>query len=326
MVEQIEERPELQVALPLASLGMRLRDQVEQDKAERLDIEQEWLKDLRQKAGKYESKVKFEPNASRAFVRLTRTKIRTINARMGEIVNPALSKAWSVEPSPIPELSPERSQFLRELLEEGFAAEGREASEVDEEAIMKLEMEYAETAAKKMEKQVADAFLNFKMTRIARLVYDSGHTYGTGILKGPLVSTKVIRKWEKVEGGTFGVVEKEVLAPFAEFCRVWDYFPEMAASSLYATTHQTQRHVFNKAQFHALARRKSFRGEVIEKHMANNAEGDFQWANFDLEVFQSARNDPASLSRVGQKYQVYDMWVALDGADLRKEGAAISGK
>ena len=307
---------------PLKAMGMMLQTRFSVEKAKRYEIEEEWLKDLRQHQGKYEANVKFnDKNSSRAFVRLTRTKVRSVDARMAELIAPMVKEAWDLEPTPEPDIPAERAIFLRQQLEPMAEEQGVVISEAH---VRNLEMEYAKLAAKKMRRNMQDGMIETRFLDIARNVYHSGHKYGTGILKGPLVQRYMTKTWARLAGGEFTIIEKEKVRPFAEHTRVWDYFPEGTSASLWETDYDFQRHTFNRYQLRRMAAKESFRGGVIHAHIEANPEGDTNWERYELDIFQAGRNNPSlAVGSPNQKYEVLEYWGLVDALDLRKEGIEL---
>lgn len=87
------------------SLALALSAKFEECKSRRLMYEEEWLKDLRQYLGQYDPEVekKMDPNRSKAFIRLTRTKVKSLDARLKDMMFPAGGdKNWGIRPTAVP--------------------------------------------------------------------------------------------------------------------------------------------------------------------------------------------------------------------------------
>ena len=78
-------------------------------KSKRRSYELNWLEDLKQFKGIYSNDVAAalsKTNRSKANLRITRTKIKTVDSKIMDILFPANSdKNWGIMPSPVPELS-----------------------------------------------------------------------------------------------------------------------------------------------------------------------------------------------------------------------------
>lgn len=115
MSDQIENptitRADTQVDSPGTSLSdalaVALQSKFETWKAARVLYEQEWLKDLRQYLGEYDPELKkrLDPNRSQANIRNTRSKVRSLDARMMDMLFPAGGdKNWAIRPTPMPNM------------------------------------------------------------------------------------------------------------------------------------------------------------------------------------------------------------------------------
>ena len=174
----------------LEAIGQSLKKEFETLRAKRSPIEDEWLKDAAQYMGQYDSSVKIPKGESRLFIPRTRTKVRTLDARVGEIVLPVNKKLWDIAPSPEPELPPERKEWLTNMLTQSALERGIDPSAITKDHLRDLEMELAQAAAKRMSIKVADVLEEGQYYKEARKVYQSGHRYGLGIFKGPLLDKR----------------------------------------------------------------------------------------------------------------------------------------
>ena len=102
------------------SLGTKLDDEWSKAEGEKVFANYRMLRDLRQYRGQYDPEVfkKIHPHRSKAFIRLTRTKVKTFDARMMDIQFPANDdKNWVIQPTPVPELDgPVMEQIAAQLM------------------------------------------------------------------------------------------------------------------------------------------------------------------------------------------------------------------
>ena len=109
-----------------AQLGAALRGLFREAEAGRRDIEERWLRDLRQYKGVYDPEVaaRLHPRRSKAFLRLTRAKVKAANARLMDVLFPgAGERNWSIAPTPVPEINPRhKGEIIARLLRETGAA------------------------------------------------------------------------------------------------------------------------------------------------------------------------------------------------------------
>ena len=103
----------------LDALGTRLLGEFAQAENDRRLTEERWLKDLRQYRGQYDPDVAalIGPKRSKAFVRKTRVKVKTVDSRVADLLFPAGSeKNWDIGPTPKPTVSPEQKQQIEQAL------------------------------------------------------------------------------------------------------------------------------------------------------------------------------------------------------------------
>jgi len=301
------------------ALGVHLRKTFYDWARERQQYEDEWLKDLRQYKGIYDPEIarNIHPKRSKAFVRLTRTKVKTMDARMMDMLFPGGSeKNWSVDPTPVPEI-PERKK--QEIIATVMAERGVEPT-ADE--MTKIAAEVAKKAAERMATQIDDQLTEGKYIEVAGDVMHSGHLFGTGVLKGPLVERRVERHWVNM-GGAYELSEHEVLFPFFEFVPIWDYYPDMSATRHEDTEGEFQRHVMNKADLRKLAQRKSFNAEKIREFLKAYPEGlaDVRYHESELRNI-NGKKDGVQVHR--RKYEVLEYWGWVSGHDLYANGVELS--
>jgi hypothetical protein len=90
MEEDPEEKEQVYYSDFINRLATDLYGQFSKEKGLRYNTERRWLKDLRQYRGVYdpETLVRMDKNRSKAFVRLTRTKVKTLDSRLIDLLFP----------------------------------------------------------------------------------------------------------------------------------------------------------------------------------------------------------------------------------------------
>ncbi len=304
-------------------LGQRLRAVFTRAEAERRDVEDRWLKDLRQYKGVYDPDVaaRLHPKRSKAFLRITRNKVRLIDARLGDLLFPGSGeKNWAIEPTPEPRLDPELDALIIEQLRLSL---GRDPLPREVQAAA---VKTAENSCRVMERIMEDQLAEAGYREVIADVLHSGNLYGTGVLKGPLVEARTRRRWAPdPETGTWGLTSVQELLPFVEFVPVWDVYPDMSASSLGQARYVMQRHVMSKADLQALARRGDFDGAAIEAHLAANPHGDAGLRDHESQLLAMAGPDATSPEREG-KYEVLEYWGLLSAEDVFWPDATEDGQ
>lgn len=300
----------------LGSLGVKLRGEFEQASKMRRLREREWLDDLRQYKGQYDPAVlaKIRKNRSKAFFRLTRVKVKAADARMMELMFPAGDKNYSLQATPVPELD-------KRLLAGEIEAILQRDGELDDEAMLEAVRALATERAEKMAREVDDQLKEGNYEAVCRAVIHSGHKFGTGVLKGPMVETATVPRWQQGEDGSYQLVETERRRPWFAFVPIWNVFPDPNATTLAECDYIYERHLMTKHEVRKLAKRKGFDAEAIRAYLSANPKGDqVKLMEHEAELRNVAPDDQPPLHG---KYQVLERWGVIDGLYLQEAGFDI---
>ena len=325
------------------ALGQVVLSEFKQAEQDRRLTEERWLKDLRQFKGQYDPDVlkAIGPDRSRAFVRKTRVKVKTVDSRVMDLMFPAGGKNWAIDPTPEPTLSEEQKAEILKLLNgqatqaqqmaqaqadqqaQAAAAQGAQvpaqqvaAPEVSDKMIREAAIQLAKESAKRMTKVVEDQLAESKYQDVVKQALHSGHLYGTGIIKGPLVERRVRTQYTK-EKGRWVHKSIQYIRPFVDFVPLWRFYPDMAAARLEDCRYVFERHRMTRAAMSELAERKSFRKDIIVQHLLANPAGHVMQSTIDTELKgmgerNSKQADPADM------FDVLERWGYLTGKQLRE--------
>lgn len=303
----------------MAPLGVRLLAEFSQAENDRRLTELRWLQDLRQYRGQYDDDVlsRIGPNRSRAFVRKTRVKVKTVDSRMADLLFPSNSERnFSVEATTVPNVPAEAARQVANAMAKQT---GRKPTiqEVKEQ-LKKL----ANAAAKAMGDTIDDQLTEARYKDAARSVIHSGNLYGTGILKAPLVEKKIRQSFMRDQSGKWKLTTEVYTVPFVEYVPLWRFYPDMAATTLEACRYVFERHVMTKAEILRLMDRKSFNAYAIKKYVEARPEGEIATKYFDTELMQMGDRLAKSQNQTGQ-YDVLERWGWLDALSLAACGVEI---
>lgn len=191
----------------LSKLGNHLGQRFNVHKRDRRLQEQQWLKNLYQFKGKYDPEVErgLDENRSRAYPKLTRTKIMVIVARLMNLLFPQGDKCWEIRASKVPTLTQEDLTAAWE----SWRAENPE-EEVTQEELDRLVRAFAVDAAKQMEAHILDQLQdsmgsatetdNSDFVTLCRRVILSAAIFNVGVLKGPMTLSKTKHRIEMTPG------------------------------------------------------------------------------------------------------------------------------
>lgn len=356
----------------LGGLGNYLRGRFEELVGERFLAEQEWLRSLRQYLGIYDEDDGGENSAevtnykgSRAFIRLTRSKVRAMDARTRNILFPGgAEKNWKVEPTPKPEF-PETlltqiklkaaagkllqlNQDLQKVSDvdlqlmqsNGELPDLRsiqaqiQAGEVPKELepkpfeLEQLVQEEAKRRSDAMEAEIADQLEECRFPAEVKKVLHSGHLFGTGFLKGPLAEEKSRSIWFFKENQW--VLERDLeFLPTAEFVPIWDLYPDsIDIPTIEQLEGMFQRYVMTKAQVRALKRQPGFDKAVINEYLDTHQKGDadrYQYFENELRMLRKEDQGTVNSSRP-RRYEVIEWTGYADAALLEQVGVPLPGR
>lgn len=273
---------------------------------DRRETEQRWLNDLRQTKGKYEPAEEAKMSGrSKAFVKKTRSKVRSVDARMMDLVFPSSKpRTFEIKPTPEPRLAPKVVAAIKATL-----IQANNGAEPDPEAMKKAVMAFAQESSGKMVTRVDDQLAEIGYKKHVRRVLRSGHVYGTGILKGPLVERRdKVGYAADAASGAWNIVREQSYLPFVDSPPIWRCYPDMEATEIGMCRYFFEDHVFGKGELLRLAGHSGFDGKVIREYVAGNAMGRLDQRDYQNELRNAGlrMNSPRKLG--GYLYTVLERW------------------
>ncbi len=332
----------------LDGLGQVLVAEFERAVRDRKTTEERWLKDLRQYKGQYDPEVLAElKDRSKAFSRKTRVKVKTTNSRVADMLFPAgADKHWSIEPTPKPTITEHQKAEIIKLMgaraqamaqaaaqEQADAAaqeQGQPAAPVaqvqaprpSDAEVEQAVIEMSKGAAKEMERTITDQLIESRYKKSCLKAIHSGHLYGTGVIKGPLIERRVRSEYIREAGG-WKRRSVEYITPFVDFVPLWRLYPDMSATELHGCSYVYELHEMTRSEFADLASRRSFRGKLIKAHIQTYPNG----------CRKTTRSLDSDLKALGERetrqgdngytYEVIERWGYLNGEQLRNAGVDV---
>ena len=335
----------------MAALGPKMLAEFSTAEMARRPTEERWIKNLRQYKGQYDPEVlaAIGPVRSKAFVRKTRVKVKTVDSRVEDLLFPAGSeKNWEVSNTPVPSVSKEtrakvidglkqmvakqaqQAQMQQAAAMQAAQASGQPAPAMPPQAppmITKVMVDEALVAmckesAKKMAKVIDDQLTEVDYKRICKRAIHSAHLYGTGIVKGPLVERR-IRSTFINENGRWIEKSEVYIVPFVDHVPIWRFYPDMAADELSKCRYVYERHLMTHADMAELANRKSFNKATIIAHMKANPQGSMTTRLVDSEL-KSIGDRSATQGGTDGKFEVLERWGFLTGQELKDAGVKVA--
>lgn len=311
------------ISYKVDSMARKVRSIFDQRVRDRYLLERKWLRQLRQYRGEYseETLQNLHPNRSKAFVRFTRTKVKTVTSRLVDFLFPANGeKNWGIEPTPIPVSNPEMVKLMQLQFEE------QTGQPISSEDLIYQVFQQAKAASENMSKEIEDQLNDCRYRDILKSVIHSGCLYGTGILKGPQITLKDSKAYVQDMNGQWVTIESKQLVPFLEHVSLWDFYPDLTSKTIDNCRDIIQRHYIDKSKLVALANRGDFRRDAINQYLEFNQHGHYEKKAFETQLdvmgdVQNANTNPSQND--SKKYEMLEYWGFVDAYDLERLGVTI---
>lgn len=280
------------------ALGSQLNKLYEAWKTARIDIETEWLKDLR-----IFNQIK-EANAPElstyhgdVYTGLARSRVYTAYARIVDPLFQGSDKHWALHATPVPEQI--------------------EATDIDPAM---LDDPMAQAAAR-MERNMEDQLLEMHYEERVKAAILESCILGTGVVKGVVPGVKLTHRWVPGPVGWL-LTQSEIPYPqLGEELSIFDVFPDPYALSIEDMTGIFERHVLNRAQMDALADDPRFDATAIKRLLIEQGKGHHQPLTTDIALRQMAGIADGGLNET-HRFDVIEYWGQVSGALLSTAGIA----
>lgn len=318
MLEQGQEAPCEHVEMD--ALGGMLLAEFAEAERDRIPTEERWLKDLRQYKGRYDPEVEalIGSKRSRVFVRKTRVKVKTTDSRVADLVFPAgRERNWDLAPTPKPRLSEDQVIEIKALAQ--AMAQAQQLT-LNRELLDRATLEWAKERAARMATVIRDQLVESRYKAKCLQAIHSGHLYGTGIIKGPLVERKIRSRFIR-NGGKWQQQSVTFISPFVDYVPVWRFYPDMSATELEGARYVYERHAMTRADIAALATRKSFNQRAIREYIEANPRGFHSRRHFEEHLREIG--DRTVVSAQPGTYELLERWGWLTGEQLATAGVNV---
>jgi hypothetical protein len=336
----------------MSSFGFRLHNQFHSNDVYRRPKELEWLESLRQYKGIYDPQVKIQENCSRAYPKITRSKVNIVLSRLHEMLFPETDKNWEIEPTPEPRIAREIiAQIVQTLIAQSVQTDPQTGQQTPpvmpsmDDVRLAIKKYAAETCAK-MASVIDDQLIEMDYSEETKKVIRSALMYGTGVMKGPMINKRTKRTWEPNESsGEYEENEEQEDVPFFEFVRLWDFYPDLSVTDFDKMTGSFQRHIMRKHDLRELMKRPDFYSDIIKTFLSNYPNGNYAPKNWEVELQvieaeagATGETSPASQTattgdtdeytgatsrQTGTRYEVLEFWGYVDGMDLEACGVEV---
>lgn len=301
-------------------------------KTRRYFDEERWMRNYRNYRGLYGPDVQFtDTEKSRVFVKVTKTKVLAAYGQIIDVLFGSDKFPIKVTNTPVPEGAeeavhfdmqpvPQAPQEAEQLKPGETTADFRErlGSLRNKLNPVKAELKQgqgttqtqitvhpAAVTAAKMEKQIQDQLIESNANKKLRSAVFECTLLGTGILKGPFLTTKEYPKW--AEDGSYEPSIKDV--PSLEYTSVWNFYPDPDADNMDEAEYVIERHKLSRSRLRELKTRPHFRSNAIENAIAYGENYTPEWWENQMED-SSVDNNP-------ERFEVLEFWGFVDVDTLK---------
>ena len=322
----------------LKAIINRLDLEAEQRVGKRDIVEKRWLNDLSQYHGRYtESLVKelTEARKSTLYINSTRPKTNTMASRLSDMLFPTDDRNWGIKPTPVPELTVEAEEAAQRAADAETAAaadpDNQQLQQAAQDAtqrtdVIQARMDEARKRARAMEEEIDDHLREAKYSAQGRLVIEDASKLGTGIMKGPVIGERSRKAWQQqdrvdengdvMEGGqgtgVFAMQNVEDPRPAFWRTNLWDFFPDMDATTIEDSEGNFERHLMNKKQLRRLAKQPGFDKDALRRLITMPAESSTPNYIADIRSITGAYHDSTT-----DRYHVWEYHGPLTLDEMR---------
>jgi len=295
-------------------------------------IEDIMLRAMRQRNGEYEAdKLKQiqDQGGSDVYMMITEVKCRAAESWLRDILLETGTPPWEVQPTPIPDLSPEQTRELEEsfsasvmnlIQATGQAPAPNEMAElkemVDQDYRFKV-LQAAQERVGRMKLKIQDQFAQGGWAESFNDFITDLVTYPASFVKGPIIRRQRKLGWDTTEGTT-SVVADEVIAPEFERVDPFKIYPEPGISNL-SEGYLFEHHPLTRMELADLIGVPGYDDEAIRKILElGNSES---WINEDIEM---AKDDEErkfhAFQRPTEIFDALEFWGKVSGSMLIEWG------
>jgi len=305
-----------EAAARVASLGSTLQREAEERVRQRGEVEDRWLKNVRQINGIYEA-ADMPPKdpeefGSRVYVPLTRRLRNMVDARIVDIIFPSDQRFWVLDPSPVAEMGEIKGAMAK--LPGDTPVPGQPGVKLSAlmQAIEGVQKE-AEMKAGRMQRVIDDRLAECRFAAKARRAISDAIDFGTGVVKGPVPVMIRQRVRKEVDGVMTSMIEKKVVQAY-EYVPLWNFFPDMTATDIRESVGNYEVHPMTRQELAALRGQPGFNDAAIDAILKSDARTDDKSRRNDLRKIAglASANDP--------RYTVWEFTGPIKGVDLIAAG------
>jgi hypothetical protein len=259
------------------------------------------------------------------FIKITEVKCNAAEAWISDIFAPTDGKPWTIEHTPIPELSPAQKSQADMMIQQQIMMQVQATGQMpDQNQMQQLQQQFydviqrnlnedAKQRARRMETLIDDQFREGGMME----AFDEGLndlvTLGTMVIKGPYSVMKRGLTWD--QNGSV-VVDTKPVDCFS-WVNLWDCFPAPNSTDCQDGDYFIERMQFNRRDIAAMVGMEGFIQESVEACLKNYSKGRPEYVSVDSVVGQLAEQpDTVGTNHEDSRIHALIYWGDIMGHDL----------
>lgn len=259
------------------------------------------------------------------FLGITDLKCSACEDWLKDVLVNAADKPWTIEPTPIPDLSDVHKENIRHILKREILARGYPPDVVADKArleelkttVGKLELEKAKESCDEMSNLISDQLTESSWRKVFEQWQSDIVTYPAGILKGPVVKNVKTLKWNGADLIT--TVEPSLTV---ERIAPQDFYPSPEATNPQDTNNIIEVMRMTKSKLYECIGLPNFNDEAIRLVLFEFGQSFYEWTSFDRP------RDEVLPNRWGeaQTIDVLDFWGRVTGRLLEEWGIEVEDR
>ena len=283
------------------------------------------------------------PQRSSVFINITRPKTNTAEARVANMLLPTDDRNFGLKPSPSPELTKaaqmqqklklaqQAQQQAQQAPAQGAPAMGAPAAQPPMQPPMQpqgaiqgaqaqpdpeAQLKAAAEASTAMQTEIDDQFQECNWNGETRAMLHDSAVYGTGILKGPIVTSKATKVWTPIEaqGTIVHILETgSEIKPVSYCVSPWNVVPDPSCGNdIHNGAGIFEFYNYTSKQLRELVKQPGFKEAQISKVLAEGP--DPSQHKTALEQRQSSKK---------ATFKVWEYWGEFEPEDMRAAGVDV---
>ena len=280
----------------------------------RVGLEERWWNNTLQYHGQYdeetEKKLRENKGSSKLYVNMTRPKTRVLRARLIDILFPTDEANWDIEPTPVPRI---QRALARTEGSENLPLQQEETNRANQE------MQTAKERAKNMRALMRDQLIETDYLDVGRQQLTQACRLGAGVSKGPFSMNRMKRRWARNgKKGSWGMQKQADDRAMFQFVNLWDFYPDMDASSMKDCEFVFQLHRMSMSEMKKLGRTGVFNADNVRflvEQTAGYAPTDAGHFNENLRYVRQLENELDDTAQ--NRYNVFEYYGNVGYEDFK---------